>query len=102
TVLAVDRSGNLLFTEKAGVWVTSVGVSDDGSIIAAGSIDNQVRIFSRQGTLLGTYKTQSAIKSRSVAVSGNGSLVVAVDLSDVYGFSPSGFTVPVASTAPEG
>ncbi|MGA2919271.1 WD40 repeat domain-containing protein [Methanoregula sp.] len=102
TVLALDRDGNLLFTAKAGVWAMSVGVSDDGSTIATGSIDNQIRVFNRQGTLLGSYKTQSPIKSRSVAVSGDGSLIVAVDLSDVYGFSRSGFTVTVASPAPEG
>jgi WD40 repeat protein len=102
TVLAVDGDGNLLFTAKAGLWATSVGVSDDGSTIATGSIDNQVRIFNRQGTPLGSYTTQNPIKSRSVAVSGNGSLVVAVDISDVYGFSPYGSAATTASPAPEG
>jgi len=102
TVLVVDRDGNLLFTGKAGVWATSVGVSDDGSTIATGSIDNLICIFDRQGTLLGSYKTQDPIKSGSVAVSGNGSLIVAVDLSDVYGFSRPGLAVAVAPTAPEG
>jgi len=90
TVLALDGDGNLLFTAKAGAWATGVGVSDNGSTIASGSIDNHVRIFDRQGTLLGDYTTQSPVKSRSVAVSGDGSLIVAVDLSEVYGFSRPG------------
>ena len=101
-VMVVDRDGDLLWTGSAGAWVTSVSVSDDGSTIATGSIDNQIHVFNRQGTLLGTFTTQSPIKSRSVAVSGDGSLVVAVDISDVYGFSRSQFTVPVASSIPEG
>ncbi|MGD0080754.1 MAG: hypothetical protein ABSB80_08930 [Methanoregula sp.] len=101
TVLVVDRAGNLLWTGRAGVWVTSVGVSDDGSTIATGSIDNQIHVFNRQGTLLGASTTQSPIKSRSVAVSGDGSLIVAVDLSNVYGFSRSQFTLPVAPSTPE-
>jgi WD40 repeat protein len=102
TFLILDRDGKLLFTGHAGAWVTSVGVSDDGSTIATGSIDNQVRVFNRQGTLLGAYQTESPIKSRSVAVSGDGSLIVAVDLSNVYGFSMSQFTVPVAPPTPAG
>jgi WD40 repeat protein len=101
TVLVLDRDGNLLFTGSAGTWATSVGVSDNGSTIATGSIDNQVCIFDRQGTRLGSYTTQSAIKSRSVAVSGDGSLIVAVDLSEVYGFSRPGLTVK-ATPVPEG
>jgi WD40 repeat protein len=102
TFLILDREGTLLFTGHAGMWVTSVGVSDDGSTIATGSIDNQVRVFNRQGMLLGGYQTESPIKSRSVAVSGDGSLIVAADLSNVYGFSASQFTVPVASPSPAG
>jgi WD40 repeat protein len=103
TFLILDRDGNLLFFGHAGMWVTSVGVSDDGSTIATGSIDNQVRVFNRQGTQLGAYQTKSPIKSRSVAVSGDGSLIVAVDLSNVYGFSGSRrLTVPSAPPTPAG
>ncbi len=101
TVIVVDRDGNLLWTGTAGAWVMSVSVSDDGSTIATGSIDNQIHVFNRKGTLLGASATQSPIKSRSVAVSGDGSLIVAVDLSGVYGFSRSLLTVPVAPSTPE-
>jgi len=102
TFLILDREGNLIGTGHAGQWVTSVGLSDDGSTIATGSIDNQVNVFNRQGTLLGAYQTKSPVKSRSVAVSGDGSLIVAVDLSDVYGFSGSRFAAPVAPRVPAG
>jgi len=102
TVLVLDRNGDLLWTGKAGAWVTSVGVSDNGSTIATGSIDNQVHVYTRQGELLGSYGTQNAIRSRSVAVSGDGSLIVAADRANVYGFSRSQFTAPVVSSVPEG
>jgi WD40 repeat protein len=102
SVLVLDREGRTLWTGKAGQWATSVGVSDDGAVIATGSIDNQVRVYDRQGTLLGEYKTQNPVKSRSVAVSGDGSLIVAVDLSNVYGFSRSQFTVPAGTPAGTG
>jgi WD40 repeat protein len=102
TVIVVNRDGNLLWTGKAGLWVTSVSVSDNGSVIATGSIDNQIHIFTRQGTLVGAYKTKSPIKSRSVTVSGDSSFVVAVDLSNVYGFALSRLTVsPVATSTPK-
>jgi len=100
TVIAIDRDGTVLWTGNAGLWVTSVGVSDNGSTIATGSIDNRIHVFNRQGTLLGTSQTKSPIKSRSVAVSRDGSLIVAVDLSNVYGFSRSRFTAPVTSPTP--
>jgi WD40 repeat protein len=101
TVLALDRAGEMLFSANAGYWATSVAVSDNGSTIATGSIDNQVRVFDREGSVLQEYRTANPVKSRSVAVSGDGSLVVAVDSSAVYGFyrSPS---VAVVPSVPEG
>jgi WD40 repeat protein len=102
TVIVLGREGTLLWTGKAGYWVTSVCVSDDGSTIATGSIDNQIHVFDRQGTVLGSFLTQGPVKSRSVAVSGDGSLVVAVDTSAVYGFSRSRLTLPVTPSVKEG
>ncbi len=100
TVLVLDRNGDQLFSAKAGYWATSVATSDNGSIIATGSIDNYVRIFDRQGTQLLEYKTKNPVKYRSVAVSGDGTMVMAVDSTEVYAFSRaqfSGEAVPVAS-----
>jgi WD40 repeat protein len=102
SVLALDRAGNTLWTGKAGNWGTSVDVSDDGAVIATGSIDNQVHVYNRQGTLLGSYQTRSTVKSRSVAVTGDGSLIVVVDLSNVYGFASSQFAAPAGTPAGAG
>ncbi|MEI8331660.1 MAG: hypothetical protein WCF90_08465 [Methanomicrobiales archaeon] len=100
TVVVLDTDEKLIWTGKAGLWGTSVGVSDDGETIAPGSIDNLINIFNRQGTLLGACTTKSLIKSRSIAMRGDGTLIVAVDLSTVYGFSRSSpkemVAVPVA------
>lgn len=101
SVIAADREGNPLFTATAGQWVTSVSVSDDGSTIATGSIDNRICVFDRNGTRLGEYQTQNPVKARSVAMSGNGSLIVAVDISNVYGFSRARLAAPPASTGME-
>jgi hypothetical protein len=100
TVVVLDRNGTLLWTGKAGMWVTSVGISDDGTLIGTGSIDNRVYLFNREGTVLGVSPTKSPVKSNSVAVSGDGSFVVAVDLSNVYYFSRPGPS-PAAPPAPE-
>jgi WD40 repeat protein len=106
TVLAIGRNGSLLWQGTAGAWATSVAVSDNGSTVATGSIDNRIHVYDRQGTLLGESMTKNPVKSRSVAVSGDGSLIVAVDSTNVYGFSRSQFAAPanqssVSPPAPE-
>jgi WD40 repeat protein len=97
TITVLDQNGNVLWTAKAGFWVMSVGVSDNGSIIVAGSMDKKLYIFDREGTLLGTFQAAGMIKSRSVGVSGDGSRIVAVDGTKVYGFSLSQFGRPTPS-----
>jgi len=104
TVQALDLDGNLLWTDRASHWVTSVAVSDDGNTIVAGSMDRTLSVYDRAGTKLGTATVKNAIKSGSVAVSGDGSVIAVVDGSAVYGFSRSQFTQPVitvvTTTAP--
>jgi WD40 repeat protein len=97
TITVLDQDGSVLWTAKAGFWVMSVGVSDNGSIIAAGSMDKKLYVFDRKGTLLGTFQTAGMIKSRSVGVSGDGSRIVAVDGTNVYGFSGDQFSRPAPS-----
>jgi WD40 repeat protein len=97
TITVLDQNGNVLWTAKAGFWVMSVGVSDNGSVIVAGSMDKKLYIFDREGTLLGTFQAAGMIKSRSVGVSGDGSRIVAVDGTKVYGFSLSQFSRPTSS-----
>ena len=91
TITVLDSNSNVLWTAKAGNWVTSVGVSDNGSVIVAGSMDKNLYVFDRKGTLLGTFQASGVFKSRSVGISGDGSRIVAVDGTNVYGFSGSQF-----------
>jgi len=86
TILAIDRDGALIFSGKAGSWVTSVGISGNGSTIAAATIDNQIQIYDRNGLLLGSYVSKNPVRFRSVAVSTDEALIVAVDPSNVFGF----------------
>ena len=98
TVQALDHNGTLLWTARASHWITSVAVSDDGNTIAAGSMDKTLAVYDRAGTKLGSFTAKNSIKTRSVAMSGDGSVIVAVDESEVYGFVRSQFTQPVTAT----
>ena len=97
TITVLDQDGNVLWTAQAGFWVMSVAVSDNGSVIVAGSMDKKLYIFDREGTLLGTFQATGMIKSRSVGVSGDGSRIVMVDGTSVYGFSGAQFSRPTPS-----
>jgi WD40 repeat protein len=97
TITVLDQDGNVLWTAQAGFWVMSVAVSDNGSVIVAGSMDKKLYIFDRDGTLLGTFQAPGMIKSRSAGVSGDGSRIVAVDGTNVYGFSGAQFSRPTPS-----
>ncbi|MDD1683528.1 MAG: hypothetical protein LUO98_06815 [Methanoregula sp.] len=97
TVSVLDRDGTLLWTSRAAHWITSVAVSDDGNTIAAGSMDKTLSVYDRAGTTLGSFTAKNPIKTRSVAVSGDGSVIALVDASAVYGFSRSQFTRPVTA-----
>ena len=103
TVQALDDYGTLLWTAHAAHWITSVAVSEDGNIIAAGSMDKTLSVYDRAGTKLGSFSAGNALKAHSVAMSGDGSVIAAVDESAVYVFSRSQFTqpVPTATTTTE-
>jgi hypothetical protein len=57
-------------------------------------MDKNLYVFDRKGTLLGTFQAIGVLKSRSVGISGDGSRIVAVDGTNVYGFSGSQFSRP--------
>jgi WD40 repeat protein len=97
TLSVLDRDGNLLWTAPAANWVTSVAVSDDGNTVVTGSMDRTISVYDRSGTKLGAATAKSQIKSGSVAVSGDGSVIAAVDGSAVYGFSRSQFAQPLTT-----
>jgi WD40 repeat protein len=102
TIEVLDGNGTQLWTGRAPYWVTSVAVSDDGNTIAAGSLDKTLLVYDREGTLLGSSTTKNPIKAGSVVVSGDGSVIAAVDASTVYGFSRSQFTGPATPPATPG
>ncbi|HSQ93470.1 MAG TPA: WD40 repeat domain-containing protein [Methanoregula sp.] len=90
-LLVLDRNGRQLWSANATNWITSVAVSGDGNTIAAGSLDKKVSVYNHAGTRLGTFTTRTAIGYNSVAVTNDGSLVVFVDDSAVYGLLRSSF-----------
>jgi WD40 repeat protein len=93
-VQVLDHNGTLLWTAQAANWITSVAVSDDGNTIAAGSMDKTISVYDRAGVKLGSYTARNAIRSHSVAMSGDGSVITAVDESALYVFSRSQFSGP--------
>lgn len=102
TVQVLDRNGTLLWTANATNWITSVAVSDGGNTIVAGSRDKKVHVFNHAGTRLGIFTVKGPIDPHSVAVTRDGSLIVLVDQTAVYGLLRSAF-VPqetVAETIP--
>jgi WD40 repeat protein len=97
TITVLDSDGNVLWTAQANNWVPSVGVSDNGSVIIAGSMDKNLYVFDKKGTLLGTFQASGVLKYRSVGISGDGSRIVAIDGTNVYGFSGSQFSRPTTT-----
>ena len=97
TLVVLDGDGNTIWMATEPSWVESVAVSDDGSTIAAGCLGRTLAVYDRAGTTLLSATTAEPIKERSVAVSGDGSLVVAVDAGAVYGFTRSQFAAPAPS-----
>jgi WD40 repeat protein len=92
TMEVLNRYGTRLWMADAAGWITSVAVSDDGNTIAAGSMDRKLYVYNHAGSRLGNFTTSSAIDSNSVAVSRDGSIIVVVDISAVFGFSRASFT----------
>jgi WD40 repeat protein len=99
TLTALDFKGTVLWTKEGTGWITSVAVSDDGNTIVSGSIDRTITVYDREGTELGSFTAREPIMARSVAVSGDGTVIAAADASMVYGFSRDQFTRP-ATPAP--
>lgn len=91
TVQVLAHNGTLLWTANATNWITSVAVSDGGNTIVAGSRDKKVHVFNHAGTRLGIFTVKGPIDPHSVAVTRDGSLIVIVDQTAVYGLSRSSF-----------
>jgi WD40 repeat protein len=90
-VRVLNRNGALLWTANATNWITSVAVSADGNTIAAGSMDKKVHVFNHAGTRMGIFGARSPIDFHSIAMTSDGSLIIVVDQTAVYGLLRSAF-----------
>jgi WD40 repeat protein len=91
SLMVLNHYGVFLFEANASNWITSVAVSDDGNTIAAGSLDKKLYLYNHAGTALGTFTVSSPIQFNSVALTGDGSLIVVVDSASVYGLLKASF-----------
>jgi WD40 repeat protein len=85
-VWVLNHLGQIQWKYLAGSWINSVGVSHDGSVIAAGALDRNLYILNQGGQLLAKTKTDTSIQQRSVAVSRDGKRIVVADQGALYGF----------------
>jgi outer membrane protein assembly factor BamB len=92
TIGGFDAYGNLSWeyasnTEnRQTAGITCIAVSDNGSIIAAGTADGKILFLNSQGELTGSYAAREYI--RRIAMSRDGSVVVAASDERVYAFLP--------------
>jgi WD40 repeat protein len=92
TVQGIDRYGKTHWTFPTGQWTNAVGVSRSGAVIAAGSNDGTLFILDHGGRLLTKRLLDGRIQIRSVAVSRDGTRVVAADQYKLYGMSLIGMS----------
>ncbi len=78
--------GQTRWKYSAGSWINGVGVSSDGSVIAAGALDGTLYILDRNGNLLVKTKTNTLIQQGSVAISRDGKRIIVADEGALYGF----------------
>jgi hypothetical protein len=106
TVAGLNAKGNFSWNyssnpqNRLGAWITCCAVSDKATTIAAGTTDGKVLILNSRGGLSGSYDAHENI--RHIAVSADGSLVVATGEETVYAFSSSVTSSPVPRTTVPG
>jgi len=92
TVRALDRYGNVHWTFNTVQWANAVGTSRDSSVIAVGTNDGTLFVLDHSGKLLTQRKSDTAIRPRTLAVSRDGTRIVAADQQELYGFELIGLT----------
>jgi WD40 repeat protein len=102
---ALDGNGNGSWTYPAtpenrqGAGITCSALSDKGTLLAAGTVDGRILFLNSRGNLTGSSSTREYI--RYIAVSADGSVVVAASDSRVYTYFPgSSPSLPVPSPSP--
>jgi WD40 repeat protein len=89
-VLVLNQRGQEQWEYHAGSWINGVGVSRDGTVIAAGTLDRNLYILNKEGRLIAKTTTGTTIQPRSVAVSGDAKHIVVADQVALYGFELKG------------
>jgi hypothetical protein len=116
-IVALDANGNSSWTYSANpgnrqsAGITCSALSDKGTLLSAGTADGKILFLNSRGELTGSYITHEYI--RYIAMSTDGSVVVAASDSRMFAFfpgsssflplpspSPSSGAVPKNSTAP--
>jgi len=93
-----DDKGNLVWSHATnpagypGAWVKEVALSADGKIAAAGTYDGKTVALSADGKELWSNSTKDHINH--IALSGDGSLVIATGEETLYAFSSSAQSLP--------
>ncbi|MDD1664329.1 MAG: PQQ-like beta-propeller repeat protein [Methanomicrobiales archaeon] len=89
TLLSLHPSGNLLWKYYTGSEILDIGISGDGSTIAAGNQGGQVCLLDANGKLIWSYTAGNWIDA--VSLSGDGSLIAAGGIDrKIYLFERSG------------
>jgi outer membrane protein assembly factor BamB len=102
TVDLVTSTGNRSWSynsnpeNKPGSMVKGVALSNDGKVAVAGTVDGKIIGLDSSGKELWSNQTKDQITF--VAISGDGSFVIATGSEKVYAFSPSQQSLPPVQT----
>jgi WD40 repeat protein len=100
-IAGLGSNGNLLWSyasnpeNRQAAGITCSAVSDKGSVIAAGTADGKVLFLDSKGELKGSSVVHEYI--RHIAMSTDGSVVVATSDDRVYAFAPGSQPRPTQS-----
>jgi len=96
-IAALDENGNLSWSyasnteNRQNAGISCMALSDKGTLIAAGTAGGKIVFLNSGGELAGSWTGREYI--RHIAVSADGSIVVAATEDRMYVFSPSSFPV---------
>ena len=83
----INRFGLERLSYPAGQWVNAVGVSGDGRLIAAASVERMLYVLDGNGNLAAQLKADNIIQPRSLAVSNDGRRIAFADQTNLLGFT---------------
>ena len=84
-VRVIDRNGIERLSHSIGQWVNAVGVSGDGRLIAAGSLEQMLYVLDTNGNVAAQLMTKSIIQPRSIAMDSDGGRLAYADQNTLYG-----------------